>query len=537
MRATTNKLRLSLPLFASVAALALALFAFNNNLAHAATITVTTTADELDSNADCSLREAIQAANTDAVVDACAAGSGVDLIHLPAGTYDLGIGGSGEDLNATGDLDITSAVGIIGSDAMTTLINGAGIDRVFHVASGGVAVTSNLTIRTGLADSGGGIRNDGNLILINTAVINNSATGTGGGIYNAGDLNLYDSDVSDNVGAGIWSQSGTVSVIGSNVSRNTTTGGGGGVTSFGTLNMDLSTVKENSAGFGGGVFSSGTLAISNSTVRNNTARFGGGIASLFAKSNITNTTIFGNSANGDGSLEGGGGVFNNGSLALTNSTLSDNSSFSPGGGIRNLSPGVTTLRNTIVANSLSGGNCGGPTTDGGGNLSWPDSTCAGINEDPLLDPAGLQPNGGPTETVALQAGSPAIDAAVAASCPPNDQRFVSRPQGDGCDIGAFELEPAIAGVAADSDRDSFTDAVELHVGTIPSAACGPNAWPADTDDDGFSDISDLTSVSSHYGQAVTPAKLRYDLNQSAHIDISDVASMTAHFGSSCLKTR
>jgi hypothetical protein len=71
-------------------------------------------------------------------------------------------------------------------------------------------------------------------------------------------------------------------------------------------------------------------------------------------------------------------------------------------------------------------------------------------------PAGLQDNGGPTKTVALQSGSPAIDAAVAANCPPTDQRGVSRPQGAGCDIGAFELvtnrPPNCASVIASPNR-------------------------------------------------------------------------------------
>lgn len=95
--------------------------------------------------------------------------------------------------------------------------------------------------------------------------------------------------------------------------------------------------------------------------------------------------------------------------------------------------------------------CSAGVTDGGGNLSWPDSTCPGINQDPLLDPAGLQDNGGPTKTIALQPGSPGIDAAVLLNCPPTDQRGVARPYGAGCDIGAFELTnnpPSCASVVA-----------------------------------------------------------------------------------------
>src|SRR6476659_7405656 len=74
--------------------------------AYAATIDVTTFTDNLINNGDCSLREAIQAANTDSAVDACPAGSGADTIQLLAGTYTLSIVGANEDMNQTGDLDI-----------------------------------------------------------------------------------------------------------------------------------------------------------------------------------------------------------------------------------------------------------------------------------------------------------------------------------------------------------------------------------------------------------------------------------------------
>jgi hypothetical protein len=125
---------------------------------------------------------------------------------------------------------------------------------------------------------------------------------------------------------------------------------------------------------------------------------------------------------------------------VTNSTFFGNSS-SVDGGI--LNDGTLTFRNTIVANS-TGVNCtnNGGLVDGGGNLSWPDATCPGLNADPLLGP--LADNGGPTQTHALLPGSPAIDAALLANCPPTDQRGVIRPQGTGCDIGAFELEDTTA---------------------------------------------------------------------------------------------
>lgn len=107
-------------------------------------------------------------------------------------------------------------------------------------------------------------------------------------------------------------------------------------------------------------------------------------------------------------------------------------------------PPTTILQNTIVANNLTGGNCSGIVTDGGGNLNYPDTTCPGINADPKLGP--LQNNLGPTETMALLPGSAAIDAgndAVCAAAPVNnlDQRDITRPPGAHCDIGAVEQLP------------------------------------------------------------------------------------------------
>jgi hypothetical protein len=129
---------------------------------------------------------------------------------------------------------------------------------------------------------------------------------------------------------------------------------------------------------------------------------------------------------------------------------------------------VATVTNSILANSTSGGNCTGggyatpPVTDGGYNIS-DDHSCGftgtGLNGDPIGDGVnpllgGLANNGGPTETIVLESGSPAIDAIPIALCPATDQRGAPRPDpGDSilfpaCDIGAFEsgnlvwLEPS-----------------------------------------------------------------------------------------------
>ncbi len=102
-------------------------------IARAATISVNTTTDEYNSDGDCSLREAIVAANTDAAVDACPTGSGADTIVIPAGTYILSLIPGGSDDATSGDLNITDDLTLSGSGPNVTTIDANGIDRVIRV--------------------------------------------------------------------------------------------------------------------------------------------------------------------------------------------------------------------------------------------------------------------------------------------------------------------------------------------------------------------------------------------------------------------
>jgi len=269
---------------------------------------------------------------------------------------------------------------------------------------------------------------------------------------------------------------------------------GGGIINGGTLTITNSTFSGNSAGNGGGIFqistNGGTLTITNSTFSGNSAGSGGGILQIGAVT-VTNSTFSGNSAESTG----GGISHEGGPLTVTNSTFSGNSAGNFGGGI--ITEGGPTLHNTIVANSPSGGNCSGPITDGGGNLD-DGTTChfsastSQSNADDGLDPNGLQDNGGPSQTIALTAGSDALDAGVDSICaaePVNnlDQRGLPRPvDGDGdntasCDIGAFELQNIaptveVSGGQCNSDS-SATATVKLTVGDVqtPAASLGVTA--------------------------------------------------------------
>ena len=223
----------------------------------------------------------------------------------------------------------------------------------------------------------------------------------------------------------------------------------------GTVLISNLTIENGQPGAsGGGIvnMAAAILSVINSTISNNTADnkgggiFNGGILS------VINSTFSGNTA-----TAAGGAIFDFGTLTVTNSTISGNTA-PTGGGIFELAIGgrAPKLKSTILANNGAGGNCSGGLNSAGYNLS-DDASCAfgatgDRNNTPAgLDPAGLKNNGGPTPTIALLPTSIAVDAIPVAACtdqsvPPvpvlTDQRYVSRPQGLACDIGAYELQRA-----------------------------------------------------------------------------------------------
>jgi hypothetical protein len=211
------------------------------------------------------------------------------------------------------------------------------------------------------------------------------------------------------------------------------------------------TVSGNvTAGSGGGIRNDGTVTVTNSTFTGNIAGSGGGgIVSASGTAMVTNSTFSGNSALGPG-----GGIYNalHGTLTVTSSTFSGNSA-SNGGGISNHGESTVTLTNTIVAASPSGGDLYGGF--GGTNNLIDDNGDAPSGSNNITNmPARLGPladNGGPTQTMTLLPGSPALDAGATVGSgpagnpvPATDQRGVPCPQGSGVDIGAVEV---VAGYA------------------------------------------------------------------------------------------
>ncbi|MCB0133679.1 MAG: hypothetical protein KDD75_01040, partial [Caldilineaceae bacterium] len=219
---------------------------------------------------------------------------------------------------------------------------------------------------------------------------------------------------------------------------------GGGIRNVGNLTLNNSTLSGNMAeGLGGGLWNGGIVTITNSTVTGNTStdNYGGGLDnSGTGTMTLQNSTVSGNTA-----TEHGGGISSFGTTNIDSTTIAGNTSTSYGGALF-LESGITTLRNSILADSTGGVDCGvlfGSISDGGHNLVESLINCPitnGVNgnivgEDPMLGP--LADNGGPTQTRALLAGSPAIDAGDTTLT--TDQRGVARPQGTADDIGAFEV--------------------------------------------------------------------------------------------------
>jgi CSLREA domain-containing protein len=465
-----------------------------------AVINVTTTADDVDANGNCTLREAVRAANLNQPVDACPAGSAADTIQVPAGVYTLTIAGTNEDAALTGDLDVTEALTLAGAGRDETIVDGGGLDRVFEIHQT-TAQFFSLAITGGTAPTGGGVNAaQSTVALVNTRVGGNAASDNGGGVYAlGGGVSLSDSRVDHNTapeGGGVEQEGGTLSLEQTRVDHNS----GGGLRASGALTVTYSVIEANSTtDVGGGIEARGPLDVSFSRVTGNSADWDGGGIYRYGDgaSSVAHSEISGNTSGDDG-----GGVYSNeGLLVLTNSTVSGNQADGHAGGAGNHQDGslylynVTLTGNTadadgdgdgdggglhvdgsrlfIAANSLIAGNADGSISGDQqpdcsattyalriqGNNLIEDTTGCGLEGDETGNVYGqdaglgpLQNNGGPTLTHALLAGSPAIDAGNEAGCAgaggaavTDDQRRFGRPadgDGDGaarCDIGAYEL--------------------------------------------------------------------------------------------------
>ncbi len=363
--------------------------------AQAAKITVDTLVDEVNTvNSNCTLREAVTAANTNTAVDNCTAGSGEDTI-----VFGAGLNGQTIILNS-GQIDIADAANPLTIDASALAsgitISGNNTSRVFGETQGQKLTLSNLVITAGrttgnnegggcgnnpvitikgATKSGGAICTEGDLELIDTTVSNSQTTGefvNGGGFYAQGVTTLTRSTVSGNSTTGRGGDGGGFAANGfttlndSTVLNNTSRGTGGGFRALKGTALTNSSITGNSTtgdhADGGGFFALVEVSLNNSTVSDNKTTgnyaLGGGFFSLYG-ANLTNSSITGNSTAGP-NAKGGGFFVDNGStiinncIVLGNSTTGDNAD---GGGF---DAGDMTLNNsTISGNSTTGDNAGG----------------------------------------------------------------------------------------------------------------------------------------------------------------------------------
>ena len=365
--------------------------------------------DELNADGDCSLREAVQATNTNATVSGCVHDGDTveDTIQLDNGAYVLDISGPGELSNLTGDLNLDPGSGTAG-----LLIEGEGVgvttidtddspawdDRVINRGGGsGLLTMSDLTVTGGnsAASSGGGIRNvAGDLFLTRVRVTGNTG-GDGGGLLAGGD---------------------SVEILETTFDENTATGlsGGGGIMAAAPMEVDRSAIVDNTSTHpttaqGGGIRAGAALEIVDSAIIDNhvidpgavNVPRGGGINLAGASAEISGTAIVGNDVTG-GAVRRGGGVASSGDVTIVNSTFSGNEALGAGGdggGFHNdadatifhttfgpnptgNSAGTAILHNgtslaivgSVVEGTGTGTSCLGSLTSGGHNV-FTDTSC------------------------------------------------------------------------------------------------------------------------------------------------------------------
>lgn len=338
--------------------------------------------------ADCSLREAVIAAN---------ATTDTDTIDFALnGTVELSIAPSGANDATTGDLNITESLLLEGRGAMDTVIDANQLDRVIEVPSFGcfpdcpLFTATDLTITGGqVTGNGGGVAASYYTTLNRVILQNNHATNYGGGVYGGGVAGAY-------------------------------------------YTITNSAVVSNSAAYGGGIAAhGGSVIVDNATVSGNSATMnGGGIVTIGmpkilqgASALIENSTIVLNNSNAGAAGAGIGSHLMNG--------LAEHS----------IRPG-----NSIVAYNTGGVQCG-PLDEG--DPTSPNLTTDGSCETTFIAEPQiglLADNGGNTLTHALGMNSPALDSGTCASV--TDQRGLPRPvdlpgypnNENGCDVGAYEAQ-------------------------------------------------------------------------------------------------
>ncbi len=419
-------------------------------------------------------------------------------------TFNIAGAGPHTIMLTTGELMVSKDVDINNNSGESITVSGNNANRVFNINSGKTVSITSLTITGGSepADVGGGIKNSGGTLTLNSSNVYGNTAGIGGGISSTGSLTINNSNIGGTLagqpnsatagsGGGIQNANGTVVVKNSSISGNT---------------------ANNLSGAGGGIANeiNGVLTVVNSTIANNSATQEGGAINNGAAVTVINSTISGNQAG----LHGGG-IRTNGvgsTLTVINSTISnnradsDNDTVGAGGGITTFQS-TTILRNTIVAGNFRGTGSTRDDVDGAldatssfnligdgtgmtGITHGANGNQVGTSGSPIDAMLGLLANnGGPTLTHALLGGSPAVEAGSNANVPvdtfdvdgdantaetlPVDQRGTGFPRiadsqdantTQTVDIGAFELHPSIEDIANQTTAEDTPKMVTFNIG-------------------------------------------------------------------------
>jgi hypothetical protein len=308
----------------------------------------------------------------------------------------------------------------------------------------GVLTITNCTFSANsvTGGSGGAIDNisSGSLTVSNCTFSSNTGSGgtSGGAIANSGQLTVSASaftgnSADSNAGAIFNSSGATLTVSTCTIANNTSGSDGGGIDSDGAATITASTLSGNrAASEGAGLCSKGSqLIMTNCTVYGNTAvSDGGGLTVASGTTTLTNCTITANRVTVGATGVYGGGIDAAAPVKVFNTIIAGN--FQGAAGSTTANDVAGTLDATSAYNLLGAGGAGGLTNGVNGNQ-------VGVVN---LGLGGLANNGGPTMTVALLAGSPALDHGSNAyvSAGETDQRGLTRTVGGTVDIGAFEKQ-------------------------------------------------------------------------------------------------
>ena len=298
----------------------------------------------LDSDGNCSLRAAVQAADNDY--------PNVDAINVPAG-YDILLNSSNDAIDVTNSMFISGVGG-----GAAPVIDGQGATEDFDVYSNSSTFVpavqmGDLTIQGGSSSEGGDIwlgDNAADLTLSSVTVTGGTASSAGGGIYVYNDSSLWTDagtfitnntapSASGDCGGGIYSR-GSVVVSGSTISGNTA-GCGGGIYNDGVLSLDAAQIDNNSATEGGALYNTWSMSDNGSSYNGNAAGTStspvdtpeGAVLYNEDAASLNNVTVSGSQSWSNGTDTYGGVFYNIWQLGLTNVSVADSTNRADGGTI------------------------------------------------------------------------------------------------------------------------------------------------------------------------------------------------------------